>query len=95
MLLVLHRRQVVQMGPTTRYSFGREYNEEDLFFVLSSFHVGSGCQDATAYVKALKNARSLFDYAETIGHHFTLLDIGGGFPGTENAGLKFEEVSLF
>ena len=59
-----------------------------------SFHVGSGCQDAEAFVKALKNARTLFDYAETIGYHFTLLDIGGGFPGTDDVALKFEEVCL-
>ena len=45
-----------------------------------------------AFVKALTNARSLFDYAESIGRRFTLLDIGGGFPGTENVALKFEEV---
>jgi len=36
----------------------------------------------------------LFDYAETVGYHFTLLDIGGGFPGTENVALKFEHVRL-
>ena len=59
---------------------------------IFSFHVGSGCQDANAFVKALKNARMLFDYAETVGYHFTLLDIGGGFPGTENVTLKFEQV---
>uniref|UniRef100_H2ZI08 ornithine decarboxylase n=1 Tax=Ciona savignyi TaxID=51511 RepID=H2ZI08_CIOSA len=49
-----------------------------------SFHVGSGCTDVQAFVKAIQNARVLFDYAESIGYHFTLLDIGGGFPGTEN-----------
>lgn len=58
-----------------------------------SFHVGSGCRDADSFVKALKNARMLFDYAETVGYHFTLLDIGGGFPGTEDVDLKFEEIT--
>uniref|UniRef100_H2ZI04 ornithine decarboxylase n=1 Tax=Ciona savignyi TaxID=51511 RepID=H2ZI04_CIOSA len=58
-----------------------------------SFHVGSGCTDVQAFVKAIQNARVLFDYAESIGYHFTLLDIGGGFPGTENVDLKFEEIA--
>ncbi|XP_002131383.2 ornithine decarboxylase [Ciona intestinalis] len=58
-----------------------------------SFHVGSGCQDVQAFVKALQNARILFDYAECIGYKFNLLDIGGGFPGTEDVDLKFEEIA--
>ena len=62
---------------------------------FDSFHVGSECQDATAYVKALENARSLFDYAETVGYHFNLLDIGGGFPGSENRKIKVEEVRKY
>jgi ornithine decarboxylase len=47
-----------------------------------SFHVGSGCRDATRYELALKDARSIFDMAEKdFGFHMNLLDIGGGFPG--------------
>lgn len=58
-----------------------------------SFHVGSGCQDPTAFVKALQLARKLFDYSKQIGYNFSLLDIGGGFPGTENVQLTFEEIA--
>ena len=48
-----------------------------------SFHVGSGCRDASRYEAALADARELFDLAasEEYGFTMTLLDIGGGFPG--------------
>jgi diaminopimelate decarboxylase len=47
-----------------------------------SFHVGSGCRDASRYELALKDAREIFDMAERdYGMHMKILDIGGGFPG--------------
>eukprot|EP00566_Odontella_aurita_P006974 CAMPEP_0113547708 /NCGR_PEP_ID=MMETSP0015_2-20120614/12502_1 /TAXON_ID=2838 /ORGANISM="Odontella" /LENGTH=724 /DNA_ID=CAMNT_0000448285 /DNA_START=597 /DNA_END=2771 /DNA_ORIENTATION=+ /assembly_acc=CAM_ASM_000160 len=48
-----------------------------------SFHVGSGCRDASRYELALRDARELFDMAESdeFGFKMKLLDIGGGFPG--------------
>jgi ornithine decarboxylase len=47
-----------------------------------SFHVGSGCRDASRYEMALKDAREIFDMAEKdFGMHMRILDIGGGFPG--------------
>lgn len=47
-----------------------------------SFHVGSGCRDASRYEMALRDARELFDLARTeFGFEMNLLDIGGGFPG--------------
>lgn len=47
-----------------------------------SFHVGSGCRDATRYEEALKDAREIFDMAEReFGMKMKILDIGGGFPG--------------
>jgi len=49
-----------------------------------SFHVGSGCYDTISYTNALLLARQVFDLAEDYGFRFTLLDIGGGFPGTDN-----------
>ncbi|MDR3454980.1 MAG: hypothetical protein P4L96_19630 [Rhodoferax sp.] len=47
-----------------------------------SYHVGSGCSDISSYAAALKTARTAFDMAATKGFAFTLLDIGGGFPGS-------------
>jgi diaminopimelate decarboxylase len=47
-----------------------------------SFHVGSGCRDATRYEMALRDCKRLFEMAKRdYGFEMTLLDIGGGFPG--------------
>lgn len=47
-----------------------------------SFHVGSGCRDASRYGLALQDSKELFEIAEQeFGFHMTILDIGGGFPG--------------
>ncbi|CAJ1954113.1 unnamed protein product [Cylindrotheca closterium] len=47
-----------------------------------SFHVGSGCRDASKYELALKDSKEIFDMAEKeFGMKMTILDIGGGFPG--------------
>lgn len=46
-----------------------------------SFHVGSGCREAGAFLRAIRMARRVFDVAEAMGFNMTLLDIGGGFPG--------------
>ncbi len=47
-----------------------------------SFHVGSGCRDAGRYELAIKDAREIFDIAESeFGMKLKILDIGGGFPG--------------
>jgi len=47
-----------------------------------SFHVGSGCRDASRYELALRDAREIFDVAHRdYGFKMSVLDIGGGFPG--------------
>jgi ornithine decarboxylase len=47
-----------------------------------SFHVGSGCRDSSRYELALRDAREIFDMAETeFRMKMHILDIGGGFPG--------------
>lgn len=50
-----------------------------------SFHVGSGCLDTNAYSAALEICAKIFEIGGTFGFHFTLLDIGGGFPGLKKA----------
>ena len=46
-----------------------------------SFHVGSGCRDASRYELALKDARKIFDMGKKdFGFDMNVLDIGGGFP---------------
>lgn len=49
-----------------------------------SFHVGSGCDDVTAWSKALESVKELFEYGKNIcGYEMKYVDIGGGFPGLE------------
>jgi len=73
--------------------FGAKLNEVENIFntakvtklniVGVSFHVGSGCQDMTAYSKAIKDCREVIDIGKKFGFEMNVLDIGGGFPGTE------------
>lgn len=58
-----------------------------------SFHVGSGCQDANSYQEAISNAKIVFNLAEKLGFNMTLLDLGGGYPGTTNALISFDEIA--
>ena len=44
-----------------------------------SFHVGSGCRDASKYELALNDAKKIFDMADKeFGMKMSILDIGGG-----------------
>lgn len=61
----------------------RKAVELGLDLVGVSFHVGSGQSSPKAFVKAIVSARDLFDYArEKCGKNLSLLDLGGGFPGS-------------
>ena len=53
--------------------------ELNLNVIGVSFHVGSGCYDATAFADAIMRARNVFDMGTAAGFSFTLLDVGGGF----------------
>lgn len=56
-----------------------------------SFHVGSGCGEIEVFNRAISAAREIFDFANTLGFNFYLLDIGGGFPG--DLGTSIDHVS--
>ncbi|XP_030054727.1 ornithine decarboxylase [Microcaecilia unicolor] len=58
-----------------------------------SFHVGSGCTDPQTFVQAVADARCVFDMGAELNFNMYLLDIGGGFPGSEDVRLKFEEIT--
>ncbi|XP_040192945.1 antizyme inhibitor 2 [Rana temporaria] len=58
-----------------------------------SFHVGSGCCDSKAYVQSISDARLVFEMASEFGYKLWLLDIGGGFPGTDDVKVRFEEIA--
>ena len=56
-------------------------HELGLKVVGVSFHVGSGAEDPRAFLKAVQDARLVFDQATEIGHELHTLDVGGGFSG--------------
>ncbi|KAJ8290967.1 hypothetical protein GJAV_G00019750 [Gymnothorax javanicus] len=51
--------------------------------VGAKFHVPSCCTDPQAYCHAVSDARCVFDMGEELGFHMKILDIGGGFSGSE------------
>jgi len=65
----------------------------DLEVIGVSFHVGSGCLDSMTYKQAITDARHVFDIGNLLGFQMRLLDIGGGFPGTDDFEMTFEECS--
>ena len=60
----------------------------DLDVVGVAFHVGSGASDPNAFLKAVADARYVFDEAKDIGYELKNLDVGGGFVGD-----TFEEMA--
>lgn len=51
----------------------------DLNIAGVAFHVGSGASDPTAFLAAVRDARSVFDAAFALGFSPHTLDVGGGF----------------
>ena len=52
--------------------------------------MGSGCGELAAYDRAISTAKNLFKFGEFLGYDMKLMDIGGGFPGSDDE--KFEKV---
>lgn len=48
-----------------------------------SFHVGTSCYAAEAFSDAIALGKKAFDMATALGWDFSVLDIGGGFPGLQ------------
>ncbi|KAF2645984.1 ornithine decarboxylase [Massarina eburnea CBS 473.64] len=61
----------------------------ELNVVGVAFHVGSGASDPSAFTKAVRDARFVFDQAEDLGFAMHTLDVGGGFTGD----ASFEDMS--
>ncbi|KAF2419036.1 ornithine decarboxylase [Tothia fuscella] len=51
----------------------------ELNVVGVAFHVGSGASDPKAFLKAVQDARYVFDQASGLGFNMHTLDVGGGF----------------
>jgi len=60
-----------------------------------SFHVGSGCRDATAYTKAFDNTITVFETVRKLGMpDLSIVDIGGGFMSYCDEGVpSFKELA--
>jgi len=76
----------------------REAKTLGIEIVGVSFHVGSGCRSADAFVGAVMNARRAFNLLEAAGFYPNVLDLGGGWPGSlageeEPGEVGFEEIS--
>jgi ornithine decarboxylase len=53
-----------------------------LDIVGTCFHCGSNCKNPIQYYEAIELSKYAFDIAEKIGFKFKILDIGGGFSGS-------------
>ena len=51
----------------------------DLNVAGVAFHVGSGASDPSAFIKAVQDARAVFDQATALAFNLHTLDVGGGF----------------
>lgn len=58
-----------------------------------SFHVGSGSKNVSSFTQAIADAHTVFQTGIELGHQMQLLDIGGGFPGIQDAQPSFEEIA--
>jgi len=58
-----------------------------------SYHVGSGCYELGVYAAAIQLAARAFETAKEVGYDFTILDVGGGFPGNSHPRITVEEIA--
>ncbi len=58
-----------------------------------SFHVGSGCSSAESFYEALRDCRKASDMAKSLGIQVSIIDIGGGFPGSDSVEIRFDSIA--
>ncbi|NXI99358.1 AZIN2 inhibitor, partial [Psophia crepitans] len=67
--------------------------EQAVEVVGISFHLGSCGLEPQAFARSVATAQLAFEMGTELGYRMRLLDIGGGFPGTEDTGARFEEIA--
>ncbi|KFV75083.1 Ornithine decarboxylase 2, partial [Dryobates pubescens] len=67
--------------------------EQAVEVVGVSFHLGSCGLEPQAITQSVAAAQMAFEMGTELGYQMHLLDIGGGFPGTEDTRARFEEVT--
>lgn len=98
---VLLRIAVDDEGALCRFSskfgaFAQEWPEifetakaNKINLVGVSFHTGSGASGPKAFENAIHQARVAFNVGAAFGFDMNILDIGGGFPGSDNEMFSF------
>ena len=66
---------------------------DELDIVGASFHQGSNCKVSGQFDKAIRDARQVFDIAKEHNFNMSILDIGGGMPGTDDGPVTFTELA--
>ncbi|NXS49250.1 AZIN2 inhibitor, partial [Balaeniceps rex] len=67
--------------------------EQAVEVVGISFHLGSCGLEPQAFAQSVAAAQLAFEMGTELGYRMHLLDIGGGFPGTEDSRARFEEIA--
>ncbi|XP_064327442.1 antizyme inhibitor 2 isoform X1 [Phalacrocorax carbo] len=67
--------------------------EQAVEVVGISFHLGSCGLEPQAFAQSVAAAQLVFEMGTELGYRMHLLDIGGGFPGTEDTRAQFEEIA--
>jgi len=80
--------------PAKAHLLLEEAKRLELNVVGISFHVGSGCESASSFSDAISDARRVFDIGLRMGFDMNILDIGGGFPGTSDPRVSFDEIAF-
>ncbi|XP_054079327.1 antizyme inhibitor 2 isoform X4 [Rissa tridactyla] len=67
--------------------------EQAVEVVGISFHLGSHGLEPQTFAQSVAAAQLAFEIGKELGYRMHLLDIGGGFPGTEDTRARFEETA--
>eukprot|EP01114_Cavostelium_apophysatum_P003368 TRINITY_DN131_c0_g1_i1.p1 TRINITY_DN131_c0_g1~~TRINITY_DN131_c0_g1_i1.p1 ORF type:complete len:426 (-),score=120.79 TRINITY_DN131_c0_g1_i1:33-1310(-) len=77
----------------TTYELLSLAKELNLNVIGVSFHVGSGCMSSDSFVAAIRSAHRVFKEGEELGFNFNLLDLGGGWPGSNTERIDFRVIA--
>jgi ornithine decarboxylase len=58
-----------------------------------SFHVGSNCSSADVFYEAIGECKKAVEIANGLEIYPKMLDFGGGFPGTDEKTVRFEQIA--
>ncbi|NWX11608.1 AZIN2 inhibitor, partial [Aegotheles bennettii] len=67
--------------------------EQAVEVVGISFHLGSHGLEPQTFAQSVAAAQMAFEMGTELGYRMHLLDIGGGFPGTEDTRARFKDIA--